>query len=346
MCKKIILCVVMAMLLTCGAYAAEPQDAGPDEDTAVITVTDVTPQAGTGDPGVDLPDVLPLSVETLTEGGVELLVKTYEVAPDATHESLVEEKPERAGVAYTLREITKQELPPATASKSVSQAVAVTAPSDKQEDILPLLEKALSYNADGYTGDLFLDENSISAEVESTKGYTYTAKEVRQYTGLNRNDPYLLPKTIEKNGLTYALADVRWSGGCENSPSSVYTADVTYTAKATGQAPDEYLVTATYTGQVTKETPGNMLYTLTYEPVPEPVIPDNTDWSAVGRIVLIVIGVLALAVLAVFLFRKFGWPKKKASGYGLPDYEPESRPARRKPHALGYMKRDGGADNA
>ncbi len=184
--------------------------------------------------------------------------------------------------------------------------------------------------------------------MESTKGYSYTVRESRQYPGLSRNDPYLVPKTIEKDGRTYRLEDVKWSGGSENSVAEFYTADATYIGTATGEAPDGYLATATYTGQVTKETPGNLQYTLIYEPVPAPVIAEpesSIDWIAILWISVAVLGAAALVALAVFLVKKYGLFSKKRAVYH-PDYEPEARPARRKPHALGYMKRDGGTDNA
>jgi hypothetical protein len=288
-------------------------------------------------------------VETRDEAGVELLVKTYELPPDGDPASIAAETTERGGIEYTLREMTNQPMEPVTASKEVTQEVTITAPSDQTEDILPLLKKSLAHDADGYGGKLLLDESSITSEVESTTVYSYTVKEVREYTGLARNDPALIPKTVEKNGLTYSLADIQWSGGSENSPAATYAATAVYTALASGHKPDEYTVTAMYTGTVEKEETGNVQYTLVYEPVPAPVIVEPTisvDWNLILWMGLAVLGAGGLTAGAVFLVRKYGLFKRRKRRQYQPEYEPEARPARRKPHALGYMKRDGGMEDA
>jgi hypothetical protein len=343
MIKKLIFVLCALMILTCGAYAAEPTDSG---DAATVTVTDITPESEAGSQG-GVPDILPQSVETRTEGETELLVKTYELPCGDDPAAIAAETTERGGVAYTLRDMTKQDMEPVIVSKSVSQEVTVSADSDQTGDILPLLKESIPYDAEGYTGNLFLDESSISTEVESTTGYNYTVKEVREYTGLTRNDPYLVPKTVEKNGLTYQLADIQWSGGSENDPTASYTATAVFTALASGQKPDGFTATAIYTGEVSKEEPGNVQYTLIYEPVPAPVVAEPEkpviDWMPIIRISLIIIGIAGFIATAVFVLRKFG-PIKRKNVYH-PD-APIARPARRKPHALGYMRREGGTDNA
>ncbi len=340
--------LVAAMSLACNAYAATLPDVDAGEDA--VTVTDITTSGQNGGQNASIPDILPLSVETRAEGGVELLVKTYELPHGEDHAAIAAEKTERGGIEYTLREITKRELEPVTTSKGVTQTVTVSAPSDEMADILPLLGKRLLYDVDGYSGELLLDESSITTEVESTTGYSYTVKEVREYPGLTRNDPYLVPKSITDNGLTYTLAEIQWSGGSENAPAATYPATAVYTALASGQRPDGYAVTAHYSGPVTKEEPGNVRYMLIYEPVPAPVVsaPEvpTIDRSRVLWVGLGIAGIGGLAMGIVFLNRKFGIFKRKKRRQYHPDYEPEARPARRKPHALGYMKRDGGMEHA
>ncbi len=343
MIKKLIFMLCAMLILTGSAYASEPPESG---DAATVTVTDITPN-GEAESQSGVPGILPTSVETRTEGDVELLIKIYELPPNADPAAIAAETTERGGVAYTLRDMTKQDMEPIIVSKSVSQEVSVSADSDQVEDILPLLKESIPYDADGYTGDLLLDESSITTEVASTTGYSYTVKEVREYTGLERNDPYLVPKTVEKNSLTYQLADIQWSGGSENDPAASYTATAVYTALSTGQKPVGFTATAIYTGEASKEEPGNVQYTLIYEPVPAPVVTEpvkpTIDWMMIIRITLLILGIGGLIVAVVFVFRKFG-PIKRKTVYH-PD-APPARPARRKPHALGYMRREGGTENA
>jgi len=348
--------LAVIILLTGNVYAAESADGlrSPDsvqaEDGVAITITDITPQISNFDG--TLSDYLPLDVQTKTEDGVKLLVKTYEVPPDVTPQALIEQGLTRNGVEYTLREVLRQTLPGSTENRETSQAVTVTSESDKREDILPLLPESLEYAENGYTGQLTLVSDSITTEVESTSGYTYTIKDTKEYYGLERNDPYYIPKTTQKNGVTLSLADVQWSpaGGNENLVAPTYTATAVYTGKASGSKADGYLVTARYSGNVSRLTDGNILYSIIYEAVPVPIIPESFDTGEAGLIAFLVIGGAGIVVLGVFIFRKIGKlprrTKRTAGGFDGYQSGPEVRPERRKPHALGYMKRDGGTQDA
>jgi len=343
--KKLIPILLAVIMLTATAYAAEAPPPVQADESAVVTVTDITPQEKNNFTGT-LPEILPLDVQLKDEGGSTLLVKTFEVPPDTAPQELVEENLARGGVEYTLREILKETLQSGTDSRAESKTVTVSADSDKTQDILPLLSESLDYNEDGYTGKLSLDADSIKTEVESTKAYSYTVSDTRSYTGLARNDPALIDKTVLKNGLTLSLCNIKWSGGSENDPSPIYSATAYYAGKASGQTADGYLVTASYSGEVSKTTPGDIRYRIIYEPIQPPVLPEipkDFDWSIIMPVVLTVIGTASLAA-AVFFALRFLRARKKDTGFdtGMA----ELKPKRRKPHALGYLKRDGGQNDA
>lgn len=79
----------------------------------------------------------------------------------------------------------------------------------------------------------------MKAKETGTSSYSYQLKETKEYTGLDRNDPYYIPKTTEKNGVTLKLADVKWTpmaSGAENSEvPSLYQATALYTGTAWGE---------------------------------------------------------------------------------------------------------------
>lgn len=336
--KKWIWILFAIMLLTTSACAANSVQT--DSGTAA-TVTDSMLRAD--EEAVDLPEYLPLDVQMKTEGDVKLLVKKFEVSPDVEPQQLIESDLRRDGAEYVLHGVLRESLPDSAEQQTARQVVTVSGESDEREDILKLLPEFIDYAENGFTGQLALDADSISTEVESTGRYAYTIKDSREFYGLNRNDPYNIPKTATKNGVVLTLEDIQWrpeTAGNEQFP--IYSATAYYTGKGYGSAPDSYLVTAQYSGVVEKAIPGNVQYTIIYEAVSVSGISDLFVWGKAGKISLLVIAACGFAVLAMTLLRKFGLPKRRkvaAVEFADDQAESEARPERRKPHALGYMRR-------
>jgi hypothetical protein len=324
--------LLAALLMATPVCAAESIQT--DENT-VVAISDVSQTAA-------LPAFLPLDVQMKSEDGVKLLVKTYEVSPDVEPQDLMESGLTRNGTEYILREVLREILPGSTEQRNAGQIVSVSSESDKEADILPLLPESLDYSENGFTGQLKLEAGSIVTEVASTRDYTYTISDSREFTGLDRNDPAYIPKTISKNGVNLTLADIQWTPGSSgNEQYPVYSATATYTGKGYGSAPNGYLVTARYSGTVEKVIPGNIRYSIIYEAVPAPIVPDSFDWGQAGIISLWIVGGAGLLALGVFAVKKLGrLSKQKKAAIGGYREELEARPERRKPHALGYMRRD------
>ncbi len=201
--------------------------------------------------------------------------------------------------------------------KTVSQAVTLESETNKMEDTLPLLKSTMDYQKDGFSGVLTLDRDSIQVKETGTSNYSYQLKETKEYTGLDRNDPYYIPKTTEKNGVTLKLADVKWTpmaSGAENSEvPSLFQATALYTGTAWGSKADGYTVTAEYTGEVSRMTEGKVQYSIVYEEVqPEE---EPFPWRTTGLVILAV-GIAASAGVGLFylvLFRKKRKDKKAIS---------------------------------
>jgi hypothetical protein len=326
MIKRIFSMLLCVLLFSATAYAAAPSQANLPEG---VTVTDITDrQTGAA---YELPKQYPTAIQNKTEDGVKLLLKTFEVASDVSPADLAENGLVQNEVEYVLRDVLRTALPDDKEKKTVSQTVMVSSQSDKHDDIVALLQETLDYSANEFSGQLSLDKSSITTDVEDMESYAYTVTDTREYPGLARNDPALLPKTVEKNGVTLTLADIRWDGGNENTPNpGSYTATVLYRGSANGSRPSGYLATATYIGEVEKVTPGNIVYTLVYAAKPVPVVeemPEPFNWMPIlfglGGVVVIGGGI----VLVFFLRRR------KAADYT--EEEPEMPKKRmRIPHML------------
>lgn len=188
-------------------------------------------------------DYLPIQIQTAEDEGIRMLIKTCEV-PQGTHpQALIEKELTRRGVEYQVSDILKRELTGKSEEKQVSQTVTIPSETDDADELLSLLDPTIPYNENGYTGTLTLDQNFIRAKAEDTTGYTYTIKDAQEFTGLARNNPYYIPKTIEKNGGTLGLADIPWtpmSGGLDSRGIAIqYNATALYTGTGCGSKADE-----------------------------------------------------------------------------------------------------------
>ena len=335
-----------AVVLSVTAHGAEPPQAviGSGDGGTAISITDITPREG--DNKEDRRDetkhyivgsCYPVSVQTAEEGGVRLLVKTFLVPEDTDPQTLVEKNLTRRGVAYEATDILRQEQPGETEKKTVSQTMTLESETDKMEDIFPLLKSTMDYQKDGFSGTLTLDRDSIHTKETGTSNYSYQLKETKEYTGLDRSDPYYIPKTTEKNGITLSLADVKWTpmaSGAENSEvPSLFRATALYTGTAWGSKADGYTVTAEYTGEVSRMTKGQVLYSIVYEEV----LPEKAPfpWRTTGSVILAV-GIAASAGVGLFylvLFRK----KRKAGK--VPGDPYADRPKMHRPEMLQVMDR-------
>ena len=355
---KLITALLVATLLTLSVSAAEPvndfQQATPawDDDGVTVTVTEINREHGNGSASA-LPGILPVDIQIRTEQGVDLLIKTFEVPPYMSAEQLAQQSLERGGIEYTLREVLRGSQANTESARQVSQTVTISTETDRREDILSLLLDRIEYRAGGYAGWLYLDESSISTEAEGTQNYTRTVNETREFHGLARNDPYLIPKTIEVRGATFQLSGIQWRESNPNDRNSTFSATAAYTGRINVQTTDGFTVTAQYIGQVMRDLPGNVMYTIIYEPVtiPGAITSDesnDSNWGLVVRIILIALGILVCFGLGVFtvlialrkLISQMNRRNSKGKKNSSPVSEPEARYTRRKPHALGYMKRD------
>lgn len=303
--SALLLACLMAVGLGTTAFAEEPQTVvNTGNGSANISVTDITPREEQEDETKSSfqTGYYPIAIETAEDAGVRLLVKTFLVPEGTDPQALVEESLTRRGITYQVSDILLRELEGDSQTKPVTKTVTAPAETDDTEELLTLLSPTLEYGEDGYAGTLFLDPSSISAKAADTTSYSYTLKDTREYTGLDRNDPYYIPKSAEKNGVTLTLADVRWtpmaSAGDNSEVPSLYKATAVYTGTAWGSKADGYLVTVSYTGEATKAEEGQQMVSIVYEETPAASLFRSFPWQAV-LLVLIGAGVLTGGVFGV-----------------------------------------------
>lgn len=303
--SALLLACLMAVGLSTTAFAEEPQTVVNTENGgASISITDITPREEQEDETESSfqTGYYPIAIETAEDAGVRLLVKTFLVPEGTDPQALVEESLTRRGITYQVSDILLRELKGDSQTKPVTKTVTTPAETDDTEELLTLLSPTLEYGEDGYAGTLSLDPSSISAKAADTTSYSYTLGDTREYTGLDRNDPYYIPKSAEKNGVTLTLADVQWtpmaSAGDNSEVPSLYKATAVYTGTAWGSKADGYLVTASYTGEATKTEEGQQMVSIVYEETPAASLFRSFPWQAV-LLVLIGAGVLTGGVFGV-----------------------------------------------
>lgn len=286
----LLLACLMAVGLSTTAFAEEPQTVVNTENGgASISITDITPREEQEQEDETESSFqtgyYPIAIETAEDASVRLLVKTFLVPKGTDPQALIEESLTRRGITYQVSDILLRELEGDSQTKPVNKAVTIPAETDDTEELLTLLSPTLEYGEDGYAGTLSLDPSSISAKAADTTSYSYTLKDTREYTGLDRNDPYYIPKSAEKNGVTLTLADVQWipmaSAGDNSEVPSLYKATAVYTGTAWGSKADGYLVTASYTGEATKTEEGQKMVSIVYEEIPAASLFGSFPWQAV-----------------------------------------------------------------
>lgn len=198
-------------------------------------------------------------VRTVEQGNQTLLVKTWDAPPGFDSEQLVEEDFEKGGLHYKRAYVLLVSENYDNQTKLASETVTVA--HDQKNDIPAKLQPLMEYSNDGYTGQLALNASAIVTEAAGQSSYSYAVTDVREYPGLERNDPYNVPKTVDKNGVRLQLADLSWKQMGEGG----YTATASYRGSATGTAVTGYISTATYMGEVSKRILDSVTYAVVYE---------------------------------------------------------------------------------
>ena len=251
----------------------------------------------------ELPEVCyPTSVQC-SEDKTELK-KIYDLTPEADPKGIARSDFERDGYHYTLVELLRQELPQEE-SREHTETVSLQSAKKDMESVLAILPQEKEFiTDDGLIGTLTLRLDTVQIE---PSGYGSTTKEIsakRSYPNLAEQDTQYLPKSIEENGKTLALMDIRWQ--TDNTANmdgyavaDRYTAIATYTGSTTSSYIKGYTVTADYTGTVSRIALNRVRYVAIFDGTPiQPAEPVNVPSAASAfrwSYVLIPLGIVAAA---------------------------------------------------
>ena len=278
------LSLFMAMLLLAGmSTVAYAEDAPLLPPEPLVSVTQENHLQDTPPSGENAPVLK--DVRIVSEDGQHRIIKTWEASPDYDSEQLVEPEFQKNGYTYKKNYLLMVSENQQKQSKLASETVTVS--HAQKNGAVAQLAPLLDYEQDGYKGQLTLDMASIYTEASNKQNYTYAVTDSREYTGLERNDTYNIPKTVTKDGTTLQLADVNWTAMGEGS----YRALASYRGSATGVNVSGYISTATYIGEVQKNSLDSITYAVVYEGTPIPLPPpDYLPYILVGAGVILLAG--------------------------------------------------------
>lgn len=289
--------------------------------------------------------------EMTDRNGQPLLVETYTLPIGEDPDQLVKEPFDADGIHY-VHEITQtQEM---QSHEERLQEITVTAETknNDMQEILAALPVKQAYSKDGFTGELLLDTTSLSTERSGSKEVSYTVTGTKTVSGLERNDPALVPQTMSKNGLTLKLKSVNWSVDGysideNNLDGGIYTATASYAGTGYKTVATGYITTARYSGTVKRSQPDHLTCIITYigtpipvrepdaeieqEPEAEPLLEASSLWKYAGYLFA------AAALLYLVLLLRW-WHTTTVRIYAARQGEDDFRLIRRKHLSRKYPK--------
>jgi hypothetical protein len=248
--KKVILSALAAFMLASGFFI---QPAYASQVTIIVPNSAPQPENCNTDTAAGQ-EVFPVSViESYDENGRSVVTRRYELSRAERPENIPRDDFTFGGKSYTLTDIIKSPNQNVEI-KTVTEAVEVNSPSNKLEQIIPLLENEIPYDDGQFIGTLTLDAASISVAEAGRKTSSRTDTITRQYPNLSSRDVSLIPKTVSHNGVDYTLTDAGWTAGNTSAVDytgigDYYTANATYSASISSTRVTGYTVTANYTGE-------------------------------------------------------------------------------------------------
>lgn len=205
-------------------------------------------------PSIEKPH--PTDVQLEEKEGKTWIVKTYKISSDYSPEALIEE-PVLGNVSYQfqyLKEVVTDNSQN-NMTKLTSKTITVECTNKELSTILKALEPIIDYeDDDGYVGQLRLDTSSIYTEAGGKTSEKKVVKETVTYTDLPLNDPYLIEKSITKNGDFLTLTDISWKETAWDATMPIaYKATCVYIGTTFISKTSGYTATGTYVGEVSQK---------------------------------------------------------------------------------------------
>ena len=260
--KKMMFVLCMALMLcsmSSAALAAEPMIEA-DAVSTLISAADALPSVS----------AYPAEVRASEENGVYRLEKVYYLTAKDDPAGIPTADFEREGRTYTLLDLLKNDWAE-TDTREHIEIVTLESDTKDMAEIIKRIEPGVEITTeDGYTGTLTADYTTLQVEASGYKTRSRTVTAERSYPNLSDADVSLIPKSIEENGRTLTLADVKWQEAAVDPMDGYevplrYTAVASYTGTATSKYATGYTVTVEYKGDVTRTSCDTVVYTAVFE---------------------------------------------------------------------------------
>ena len=214
-----------------------------------------------------------------------------------------------------------------------TETVSVKTNTVNAEKVMALFEPTMNVTTDdGFTGTLAFDYSTLEIETAGYASYKVDVTEERSYPNLASADTSLVPKTIDKDGVTLILTDIKWSSTAGITVDGVnidtrYTAAAMYSGTDTKTYVSAYTASADYVGELTKTVRDSVTCTAVFvenpkfvelippettAPVLEFPITEEKDYTTAAVVALSIAGAATLAGSGYVLYRVI---RRKRKGY-------------------------------
>lgn len=270
-------------------------------------------------------DVLvPQEVIMGTSGECKTVEKVYVLPKDSDESLISKETFTENDVEYIFEEIKVKDNSEKDA-KEYSENVNYHTSTNDAETVVALFSPTVEVTTeDGYVGTLTFDHSTLELTPAGYSSCKFTVTEERSYPNLASADTSLVPKTIDKDGITLTLADIEWITAAYETINSTevavrYTANAIYTGTETKTYVNGYTASADYKGTVTKAVNDTVTYTAVFKenketPVPETDL-DETKDNTLKTVGIAVGTVVCAAALGAGGYALYRFIRKKRKGY-------------------------------
>lgn len=274
--------------------------------------------------------LVPQEVIASTKDDCNIIEKVYVLSKDTDGSLIPTEAFTENEIEYVFSEMKVQDNTEEDTKEYVENISCHTSTNDV-ESVIALFSPTVDVSTeDEYIGALALDYSTLELTPAGYSNKKFTVTEERSYPNFASADTSLVPKTIDKDGVTLTLAGIEWSSSANENVDGMevavrYTANAEYTGIATKSYVNGYTASADYKGEVKKVVNNTVTYTAVFKEnkeIEEPMInvdvPNDLDDDAtemnvtIGIIAVVIFNVVAFAAGGYALYR---FIRKKRKGY-------------------------------
>ena len=226
-----------------------------------------------------------ISVPIFADDESQTIEKVYIISSESAADSIPTEPFTEDGIEYVFEEFrfadNISEL-----TRRHTETVSLETNTTNAEKVIALFEPTKTVTTDdGFSGLLEFDYTTLKIETAGYASCKVDVTEERSYPNLASADTSLVPKTIDKNGVTLTLTDIKWSSTAGATVDGIavdtrYTAAATYTGTDTKTYISAYTASADYVGELTKTVRDSVTCTAVFVENPkfmELIVPETTS---------------------------------------------------------------------